>query len=183
MDRIGQSAPSLELQPFERGRCSLLAVSMLVRPGTQVVIELFDRQGPGGPQPFTDADRALMSAAADFGTEMLRQALGQRQTHRLLFDAIGAALGASASLADTLRGTSEQRREEPPPPAIMERLRQGLSQSPAAPVAADDTLRLVEAVRVLVVRHGPRAVQHCIRLIESLRNLLDNLTEAAKDER
>src|SRR5262249_50461786 len=139
------------------------------------------KHGPAGPVPFTEADRGLMSAAAEFGAEMLRQALGERQTQRLLFDAVGAALGAGDSLADSLRGTSTERREEPPPPAVMERLREGLGAAAGAPVAADETLRLVEAVRVLALRHGPPAVQHCIRLVESLRSLLDTAT--GNDER
>jgi ActR/RegA family two-component response regulator len=184
MVRLDQSPGSFELQPFEQGRQSLLAAAMPVGPGTQVVIELFDKQSAAGSVAFSDADRALMSAAADFGAEMLRHALSQRQTHRLLFDAIGAALGASDSLADTLKGISTQRRDDPPPAAVMDRLRQTLTQAPAAPVDAEDTLRLVEAVRVLAVRHGQAAVQHCIRLIESLRHLLDNVAgTGSKDGR
>ena len=35
---------------------------------------------------------------------MLRQALAERQTHQVLFDAVAAALGASDSVAESLRG-------------------------------------------------------------------------------
>jgi two-component system nitrogen regulation response regulator NtrX len=190
MERLDQaaSAGSLELQPFERGHQSLLAAALAVAPGMHVVLELFDKAASLTPSPlppgargssivpFTEGDRALVGAAADFGAEMLRQALGERQTQRLLFDAVGAALDASASLADTLQGTSEQRREEPPPAAVMDRLREGLGAAPGAAIAPDETLRLVEAVRVLALRHGAPAVQHCIRLVESLRGLLDNVS-------
>ena len=48
--------------------------------------------------PFTDEDVRLVQPAAELGTELLRQALGQKQMHRLLFDAVAAALGASATL-------------------------------------------------------------------------------------
>lgn len=58
----------------------------------------------------------------------------------------------------------------------MEQIRKGLSATPGAPVDADETLRLVEAVRVLALRHGPPAVEHCIRLVENLRGLLDKVT-------
>ena len=44
------------------------------------------------------------------------------------------------------------------------------------PPTPDETLRLAEAVRVLAVRHGPAAVRHCIRLVEELRELLDEIT-------
>jgi two-component system nitrogen regulation response regulator NtrX len=171
MERLDQAAGAgnLELQPFERGRRSLLAAPLSVAPGLQAVLELFDK-----PNAFSEADRQIAAAAADFGTEMLRQALAERQTHRVLFDAIEAALGASESMAQTLDGTAS-RPDDPPPAAVMQRLREGLDESRDA-VDADVTLRLAEAIRVLAVRHGPSAVHHCIRLVESLRQLLDDMT-------
>jgi two-component system, NtrC family, nitrogen regulation response regulator NtrX len=171
MERLDQAAVAgnLELQPFERGRRSLLAAPLNVAPGLQAVLELFDKSSG-----FTDADRQLAAAAADFGTEMLRQALAERQMHRVLFDAIEAALGASDSMAQSLDG-GIPRPEDPPPAAVLQQLREGLHDGDD-PVNADATLRLAEAIRVLAVRHGPAAVTHCIRLVESLRQLLDEMT-------
>jgi two-component system, NtrC family, nitrogen regulation response regulator NtrX len=174
MERLDQAANAgnLELQPFERGRRSLLAAPLSVAPGLQAVLELFDKgEGVDG---FTEADRQLTAAAADFGTEMLRQALAERQMHRVLFDAIEAALGASDSMAQSLHGEAP-RPDDPPPAAVLEQLREGLHDG-AAPVDADATLRLAEAIRVLAVRYGPSAVTHCIGLVESLRQLLDEMT-------
>lgn len=178
MNQLEQSASEgIDLQPFERGRRSLLAAALAVAPGAHVILELFDKQGSSGePAIFGKEDRHLIGAAADFGAEMLRQALVQRQTQRVLFDAVAAALGASNSLVESLRGPSEQRREEPPPAAVMDRLRQGLAGSDS-PVAPDVSLRLIEAVRVLALRHGSEAVEHCTRLVESLRSLLDKMAE------
>ncbi len=172
VERLDEMATTgnLELQPFERGRQSLLAAAMSVAPGTHAVLELFDK---ANAPSFMAEDRRLVSAAAGFGTEILRQALAERQTRQLLFDAVAAALSASESLAQTLHGTSDQRREEPPPAAVLDRLRAGLG---GGAIEAEDTLRLVEAVRVLALRHGPAAVQHCIRLVESVRQLLDGVT-------
>ena len=65
--------------------------------------------------------------------------------------------------------------EDPPPVAVWEQLREGLDAGSDA-VDAEATLRLAEAIRVLAVRHGPSAVNHCIRLVESLRQLLDEMT-------
>jgi ActR/RegA family two-component response regulator len=173
------AAGTVELQPFEKGRQSLLAAPLAVAPGIHAVLELFDKRGPRGETAgvaFTDEDHRLVRAAADFGAEMLRQALAQRQTQQMLLDAVGAALGASDSVAQTLRTTLEQRQEQPPPPAVLDQLREGLRAAPGPAVAADDTLRLVEAIRVLALRHGAPAVEHCIRLVESLRTLLDAAT-------
>ncbi|HZT80144.1 MAG TPA: response regulator [Gemmataceae bacterium] len=165
---------AVELQPFERGRSSLLAAPLAAAPGVHVVLELFDKPAPG----FTDADRALVGAAAEFGAEMVRQALAEDQARRTLFDAVEAALRASEHVASTLRGTAADRLEEPPPPQVLEQLKAGLSAGPAATPDADETLRLAEAVRVLALRHGPAALRHCTRLVEGLRELLDAVTGA-----
>jgi ActR/RegA family two-component response regulator len=177
MTRPDQAAASgtVELQPFEKGRSALLAAPLALAPGAHVVLELFDKQGKDGPA-FTDEDQRLVRAAADFGAELLRHALAQRQTHQVLLDAVAAALGASDSVAQNLRSSPAQRLEQPPPPAVMDRLREGLSAATGSPVGADDSLRLAEAVRVLAVRHGPAAVRHCTRLVEGLRELLDQVT-------
>lgn len=163
---------NLELQPFERGRRSLLAAPMSVAHGLQAVLELFDKQTPGGDESgFTEADRQLAAAVADFGGEMLRQALAERQMHRVLFDAIEAALVAGDSMAQSLDG-STPRPDDPPPAAVLQRLREGLD---GEVVDAETTLRLAESIRVLAVRHGASAVGHCLRLVESLRQLLDEM--------
>jgi ActR/RegA family two-component response regulator len=169
----------LKLQPFERGRHSLLAVPMAIGPGTQVVLELFDKQRADGKleeSGFSEADHRLVATAADLGAEIIRHALGERQTHQVLLDAMAAALEASDTVAETLRGAATPRRDEPPPDAIMDRLREGLRATGAPAGDADDTLRLIEAIRVLAVRHGPSAVRHCTRLVESVRDLLDGVT-------
>ena len=158
------AAGGVELQPFERGRQSVLATPLAVGPGVHAVLELFDK--PGG---FTAADRQFAAAAADIGAELLRQALADRQTQTTLFDALGAALEATRFVTD--RGPTD-RPEEPPPAAVLEALRENLSTTARAPSEADAALRLAEAVRALAVRHGT-AVEHCIRVVESLRELLD----------
>ncbi len=144
LNGLSETDATLELQPFERGRRSLLAAPLNVGPGVQVVLELFDKQSPPsqplspegrGPQAegFSEEDRRLVAAAADFGVEMLRQALAERQTHQVLLDAVGAALGASESVAASLRGGTPGRPEEPPPPAVMDQLREGLRAAPRRP--------------------------------------------------
>jgi len=160
---------SMELFPFEGGRKSVLAAPLPVGGGTVVVLELFDKAGG-----FTDDDKRLVSAAAEVGADLIRQAVAERQTHQLLFDAVEAALSASDRVSDTIAGPPGL--EAPPPPAVMERLRQGLDTDANAVVDADTTLKLVEAVRALAVRHGPDAVEHCVRMVNDLKRLLDGIT-------
>lgn len=175
MADIGAEAASgaVELQPFEHGRHSMLAAPVDVAPGVQVVFELFDKKGGGAADVFTSDDQRLASAAADFGAEMLRQALAERQTQQMLLDAVAAAVGAGESLSASL--ASEIRPEQPPPPAVLEQLRQGLNAVPGGTTDPDETLRLAEAIRVLALRHGTPALAYCTRLVEDLRRLLDGV--------
>ena len=69
--------------------------------------------------------------------------------------------------------------EQPPSTEVMDRLRQGLNTALAPNVDADTALQLAEAVRVLALRHGPAAVRHCISVIRSLRDMLDDVTGIA----
>jgi hypothetical protein len=96
-----------------------------------------------------------------------------------LLDAVAAALGASDSMAESLRG-STPRPEDSPPAAVLQRVREGLRAGPEAPIDSEETLRLAEAIRVLAVRHGPAAVQHCVALVEGVRRLLDEATGAGE---
>jgi hypothetical protein len=160
----------VELLPFEANRSCILAAPLRVTSETVVVIELFDKAAPG----FTDDDRRLLASAAEVGADLLRQAVAERQTHRLLFDAVGAALEATAGLGEAPPAAPESA----PPPGVMERLREGLGSDANAVADPDTTLRLVEAVRALALRHGPSAVDHCVRVVNDLRKLLDEVTGA-----
>ena len=133
-----------------------------------MVIELFDK--PGG---FTLEDRRLVAAAADFSSELLRQALAERRTQRLLVGAVGAALAASEDAALVAAVDAVDAADAPLPSSVMDRLKAGFSESGTAIVDADTSIRLAEAVRDLAVRHGPPAVRHCLRVIESVTEMLD----------
>jgi ActR/RegA family two-component response regulator len=164
------TAGAVDLQPFETGRKALLAAPLAVGPGAQAVLELYDR--PGG---FRDEDRRVAAAAAEIGAELLRQALAERAARRTLFDAVAAALDTTQRLAadGPLSGSAVA---EPPPAAVLDRLRADLDSAQSPAVGGDAALRLAETVRELAVRHGEPAVEHCIQLVTSLRELLDGLS-------
>ena len=169
------TAGVLDLFPFEQGRRSVLAASLPVGGGTVVVLELFDKPAPG----FSDADRRLTVAAAEVGGDLLRQAVAERQTHRLLFDAVEAALRASTGVQEAISPSTPHGPEEPPSASVMERLWKTLDSDVNAVVDAGTTLALVEAVRGLAVRHGPAAVGHCTRMVNDLRHLLDGISDGS----
>lgn len=160
------SLGGMELMPFEQNRSAVLAAALPVGGSAQVVLELFDKPA------FTEADKRLVSATSDVAAELLRQAMAERQTSRLLFDAVEAALRATDTVSETLNTSPAA---TPPNPDILAKLKKGLSADANAVTDADTGLRLIEAVRELAVRHGPPAVDHCVRVIESVKKLLDQL--------
>jgi DNA-binding response OmpR family regulator len=170
---------SIALQPFEKGHDSLLAAPLAVTSNLHVVLELFDkkaRDGKPDPAGFTDADIRLVREAGQFGAELLRQTLAERQTHQVLFDAVEAALRASETVTQTIEGSGSGEVEDPPPNLVLEQLRERLSTTASTSLDPSDSVRLAEAIRVLAVRHGSPAVRHCIQLVESLRQVLDQAT-------
>lgn len=161
----------VELMPFERGRERVLAAPIDVAPGLHVILELFDK-----PAPFTEGDRRLIRAASEFGADLLRQALAERTAQRVLFDAVGAALRAGDEVAQALRAPITTTPTASPPPDVVAQLQAGLRDELNVAIDADATVRLAEGIRALAVRYGPGAVRHCIRLVEDLRGLLDEIT-------
>lgn len=156
---------SIEWLPFEQGRATILAAPLRVGPGLHVILELFDK-----PE-FVEADKKLVAATADVGAELLRRALTERQTHQLLFDAVEAALKASDEVTATL---DPHKANAAPSQAVLDRLKQSFDGDDTPITDGETGLRLLEAVRGLAVRHGSPAVDHCLILIESLRDLLDS---------
>jgi two-component system nitrogen regulation response regulator NtrX len=170
MNELAQlPAGSVDLQPFECSHRNLLAVPMTVASGTHVIIELFDK-----PNGFTANDQHVASSAADLGTDLLRQALGQGRTHQLLFDAVAGALKASENMAASLQGMSTP--ATPAVPLVLEQLRAGLKHQGEDPASAETSLHLAEAIRLLAAKHGPMALEHCLQLVEQVRTLLDRAT-------
>jgi ActR/RegA family two-component response regulator len=177
----------LQLHAFEQGRHSLLAAPVSSTPGLQVVLELFDKEGPSGALlPFSEADRNLAGAAADFAGEILRQTLAEHQARNVLVQAVEAAVEAGDRVASSLHrptpGESAPAHDQASPvsPDVLQRLSEGL-EDPASTIRAVDTVRLAEAIRLLALRYGAPAVNHCIRLVEGVRELLDRIQEGAEE--
>jgi hypothetical protein len=149
---FGDSLGSLTLYPFEQNRTSILAAPMSFGSCAQAVLELFD----------TPADRKTIAAFAAVGTELLKQSFQDRQTQRLLFDAVEAALKAGENVTASFRSGE-----------VMDRLRIGLTSGGQTPGEADAGLKLVEAVRALTAKYGQPAIDHGLRMVESTRQLLE----------
>jgi hypothetical protein len=184
MARLDQSPATLgaKLQPFEQGHRYVLAAPLAISAGLSVVLELFDKRATHDGDrngAFTEEDRRLVGAAAEFGAEMMKQALADRQLHTVLLDAVGAALHSCQNISEVLQGTAATGsvpRDQPPAAPIMDQIRDSLAHSGLDVVDADQTLKLAELLRVIALRHGREATEYCIQLLEGVSKLLGTLT-------
>ena len=65
--------------------------------------------------------------------------------------------------------------EVKPPAAVMETLKEGLAGMPTPCGSGHDSPTGGGRAR-LAVRHGPQAVEHCVKVVNDLRKLLDGIT-------
>ena len=170
----GSSAGNLELQPFERGRRSLLAAPLSVAPGLQAVLELFDKNGPrdrfhakptanSPPPPPTSAPRCC----------------GRRWPSGRC--SASCSTPSRPPWAPAIRWPSRWTGPRRDPrirrrPPCLQRLREGLADGGTLALRCGGCRG-----HAAPGRGDPRpgrparsaAVHHCIRLVESLRQLLD----------
>jgi len=151
---------AVALYPFEKNRKSILAVPMNFGPSAHAVLEVFDKPA------FTDADRRAMTSVAEIGADLLRQAMAERHTQRMLFDAVDAALKAGDTVAASFHSGGT-------PDAVRDRIRSGLAVEGQSPAEAEIGLKLIEAVRELAAKYGQPAIDHGLRSLESTRRLLE----------
>jgi ActR/RegA family two-component response regulator len=177
LDQLAASG-TVQLQPFERNRRSLLAAPVVVPPDTLLVLELFDKKGAGALANggFTSEDQQLVGMTAKLAADLLGHSIAEKQSYQLLFDAMAAAMDASESMAQTLKDGSAKRSEDSLQPSILDHLRTSLTGVAGSSAEARQTLELAEAIRLLAIRHGQPALEHCIHLVENLRRLLDQVT-------
>ena len=117
-------------------------------------------------------DQRVARSAAALGAELLRQALGQKQAHQMLFDAVAAALKMSDQMTASMQGQSAS-----PPDTVLDQLRAGLRGATGDSATAEATLQLADAIRTLSTKHGQPAVKHCLTLIREVQSLLDQATQ------
>jgi hypothetical protein len=157
-DFQGVSLGAVELYPFEQNRHSLLATVLPVASGSHVVLELFDKPN------FTADDRNLVAATSEIGAELLRQAFSERHTHRMLIDAVESALQTTGELEQSINSS--------PTSAMLDRLKAGMLEEGPSLAEPDASLKLIEAARRLAQKHGTPAVEHCLRIMESVEQFL-----------
>jgi DNA-binding response OmpR family regulator len=162
-----------QLQSFENGRKSFLAVPLAVAPDVQVVLELFDKD-PRPDEGFTRADQDLVASVKEFAVELLRHALAERQSFQVLATALASARRASQSMEQSLEGSHAAEQKSRVEQDICDHVRKQLAEA-TGPENYAASIRLAEGIRLLGLRHGSAALAHCTQLIEQVHQLLDRI--------
>jgi ActR/RegA family two-component response regulator len=161
--------PGVQLQSFERGHESVLAIPLTTGGQTQAVIEIFDKQAPqqsAEPAGFDHQDEETAAAAAVLGSALFRQAVGEKGARQIFLGALESAMDSARTL-----DRSMGRRPAADLGTIAEVSRR-LAESPDGMSA--ESLRLLELIRDLDRRHGSQALAHCTRLVADVGRLLDS---------
>jgi ActR/RegA family two-component response regulator len=170
MAGLGQSLPpGVQLQSFERGHESVLAIPLTTGGQMQAVIEIFDKQSPPG-QPdspgFDSHDEEMVASAAILGSALFRQAVGEKGARQILLRALESALDSARTL---------DRRTGDRPGADQGTIADVARRLAEAPDGLSvDSLRLLELIRDLDRRYGSEALAHCTRLVADVGRLLDS---------
>jgi ActR/RegA family two-component response regulator len=159
LSTLGEAASdTLQLYPFEQNRTSIWAAPLAVGSGRTAIFELFS------PREMTSQDKLLLTVAAEIGADLLKRTWAEQKTHRILFDAIQAALTTSEQLS--------------PASTVLDEVKRGFAAESNAIVGGEAGLKLVQAIRSLAEKHGSPAVDHCTLMVKNLDHLLTDTADS-----
>src|SRR5262249_37447870 len=134
-------------------------------PSLTIVLELFDKASDG--PAFTTRDRELLVAWQPVASVLLKMALGERESQKMLYDTLQAALKESEQFAGTLKESGASI-------AASQVFTSKVSQ--AGTVAGGQVDEWAQTLQRLSQRYGSSAVDRILQLLKSVENLLDDVT-------
>jgi hypothetical protein len=156
---------SVRFSAYEASRQHLLGVALLNQPSLTVVLELFDKSGGG---PFTLGDRESLVTLHPVAAALLGCLLGERESQRMLYDTLGAALRESEAFAGTLAAAREAA------PAARQVFRECVKSAGAVPGVHVDAW--AEVLQRLSERYGPGAAERALELVRHVESMLADAT-------
>jgi ActR/RegA family two-component response regulator len=156
---------SVRLSAFEASRQHLLGVTLLHQPSLTVVLELFDK---AGGEPFTAADKEALSTLQPVASALLSSLLGERESQRMLYDTLGAALRESEAFAGTLTAARQAA------PAAQRVFQECVPSAGAVPGIQIDAW--ADVLQRLTERYGPGAGARALELLRHVERMLADAT-------
>lgn len=156
---------SVHLTPDEARHQHLLGIALHTSPSLTVVLELFDKSGTS--PAFLAADRELLVAWQPVASVLLKMALGERESQKMLYDTLQAALLESEQFAGSLKDSGAAS-------AASQVFTSKVAQ--AGTVTGGHIDEWAQTLQRLSQRYGPSAVDRILQLLKSVETLLDDVT-------
>lgn len=155
---------SVQLLPAEKSHHHLLGVALHNSPSLTVVLELFDRSGKEGA--FLARDRELLIAWQPLASLLLRLALGERESQKMLYETLQAALVESDQFAGQLQSAAS---------AATQVFTSHVKQ--AGGVEGHQVDHWAELLQRLTQRYGPTVVDRMLAILQQMEHMLHDVTQ------
>lgn len=156
---------SVRLLPDEAAHQQLLGIALHNSPPLTVVLELFDKSGNN--PAFSPADKELLLALQPVASLLLKMALGERESQKMLYDTLQAALQESERFAGTLKEVGIAH-------AASQVFTSKVQQAGAATGTHID--EWAQILQRLSQRYGNSAVERVMQVLKSVEELLHDVT-------
>jgi two-component system, NtrC family, nitrogen regulation response regulator NtrX len=156
---------SVRLLDYESQRKQLLGSTLLNHASLTVVLELFDKEGG---QAFTTDDKTQVATLQPVAAALLAAVLGERESQRMLYDTLHAALQESHAFVGSIAAARQAG------PAARQVFTEHVSHAGAVPGAQIDAW--AELLQRLTERYGPGVSERALDLLRQLERILADVT-------
>lgn len=156
---------SVQLSPLESSHQHLLGINILATPSLTIVLELFDKDETGS---FAASDKERLLAWQPVASLLLKLAMGERASQKMLYETLRTALTESEQFAGNLKSSGLNS-------AASQAFTSSLKQ--AGSVDAHQVDSWAEALQRLSQRYGTSAVDRILKLLSQVEGLLDEVTQ------
>lgn len=163
-----RSLTNVQLSALEAKHSQLLGLALLNNANMTIVLELFDKTQNGVLGAFTPSDKELLESFRPAAAILLKTALGERESQKMLADTLRATLEESDRFIGTFASAGQI------DDSTKERLTKSLSSTETASVQQID--QWAERLQHISQRYGPLAVDRMLKVLEQLELLLADVT-------
>lgn len=156
---------SVLLNSDEAKHQQMLGITLHSSPSLTVVLELFDKQGSSSA--FLPSDRELLMAWQPVASVLLKLVLGERESQKMLYETLEAALKESEQFAGTLKESGASH-------AASQVFTSKVVQ--AGTVAGTHIDEWAQILQRLSQRYGSSAVDRILTVLKSVEDLLQDVT-------
>lgn len=161
----------ITLSPWESSHRYLLGIGLNPSPSVSVVLQLVDKQNGKVTVAFTAEDREKFAAVEPFLKLSFSRYLGERASQEVLYRTLRTALVECENVADSLMAPALPDGVT----GVSDVYRQSLSSAGAVP--PELMAQLAEVIQNLAKRHGRSAVDHGIRMLSNIEQLLNEINQ------